>query len=279
MSTNLHRVSVIIPTFNREKTLGRAIESVLAQTHVPLELIVVDGGSTDGTFSLLKNYQKDLKVIQRNLRGVSEARNIGISLAEGDWLAFLDSDDEWKPSKLEKQFAWLEKNPSYKIIQTQEDWIRNGRWANPKKKHAKIGGWIFKESLSLCLVSPSSVMIHRTLFERFGAFDEELLACEDYDLWLRISLEEPIGLLDESLIVKYGGHEDQLSRSIWGIDRFRIKSLENLLQKANLKEDQRLLVREKLKEKIEIVLKGAHKRDDRKDLIAFYEKKLKDLFP
>jgi GT2 family glycosyltransferase len=155
-------------------------------------------------------------------------------VAKHEWIAFLDSDDEWLPHKLERQCEALERHPQYRFCHTDEIWIRRGRRVNPMKKHAKHRGYIFDQCLPLCVISPSSALIHRDLFDRYGTFDPELPVCEDYDLWLRICAREPVLYVDEALLLKFGGHEDQLSQAYWGMDRFRIRALENLIRSGAL---------------------------------------------
>ena len=201
-----------MPTFNRAHCLERAIDSVLDQTFRDYELIVVDDGSTDHTADLLKRYDDSLKSIHQQNRGVSAARNTGIRAARGELIALLDSDDCWLPTKLERQVDFFETHPQAQVCQTEEIWIRNGRRVNPKRRHRKFSGLIFEKSLPLCLVSPSAVMLRKSLFDQVGLFDERLPACEDYDLWLRITWKYPVDLILAPLIVKHGGHADQLSR-------------------------------------------------------------------
>ena len=191
---------------------------------------MVDDGSTDETYQQFPVAFPTVKFLHQNNQGVSSARNRGIREAAGDWLAFLDSDDEWLPNKLERQLAEIEKTPEYRMSHTNEVWIRRGRRVNPMKKHRKYGGWIFDKCLPLCTISPSSALVHRSVLEQVGTFDESFEVCEDYELWLRICSQYPVLYLEEPLIVKYGGHEDQLSHSTWGLDRFRIRALEKLLQ-------------------------------------------------
>ncbi len=261
-------VSVIIPTYNRSRILEEAIHSVLSQDFTDFELIVVDDGSTDNTGDILKAYQKSLIVIWQSNRGVSAARNRGIATASGSLIAFLDSDDLWLPKKLSGQVAFFNSNPDALICQTEEIWIRNGVRVNPKKKHRKPSGMIFGPSLSLCLVSPSAVMIRRTLFDDVGLFDEDLPACEDYDLWLRISCRYPIFLMDTPLIIKRGGHEDQLSKAP-GLDKFRIRSLKKIIEGGLLSEDQHRAAIKMLKEKCAVYAGGCLKRG-RKDEALYY---------
>lgn len=222
------KISVVIPTYNRAWALGRAVDSVLAQDFPDFELIVVDDGSDDDTPGLLEAYGPRLTRLFQPNQGVSAARNRGVARAAGELVAFLDSDDSWYPQKLGVQAAFFDARPDARICQTQEIWIRNGRRVNPGRRHAKPAGDIFVPSLSLCLVSPSAVMLKKSLFEEMGGFDEALPACEDYDLWLRVSARYPVHLIDRPLVVKTGGHSDQLSARP-GLDQYRIASLEKLL--------------------------------------------------
>jgi glycosyltransferase involved in cell wall biosynthesis len=252
-------VSVIIPTYNRGWILQEAIDSVLAQTFNAYEVIVVDDGSEDNTAEILKNYSNIIRIIHQENKGVSAARNLGIKSSSGRFIALLDSDDLWLPEKLERQTSFFRKNSGAMICQTQEIWIRKGKRVNPCKHHKKISGMIFEPSLSLCLVSPSAVMFKRELLETVGFFDESLYACEDYDLWLRVSLKFPVYLIDEALIIKRGGHDDQLSRSPM-LDKYRIEAIKKLLIQNILTSEQRLAALMKFKEKCIIYAKGCKKR-------------------
>ena len=252
-------VSVIIPTYNRREMVREAIDSVLAQTYRTFELIVVDDGSNDGTQDVLAGYGEALRVCTQANRGVAAARNRGVLGAAGSYLAFLDSDDLWSPHKLEAQVAFMQENPQAQICQTEEIWFRHGVRVNPRMKHRKPSGDIFRASLELCLVSPSAVMMTRGLFDAAGGFDEAFAACEDYDLWLRIAKSCPVPLVAEPLVIKRGGHKDQLSRSVWGLDRFRIVALQKLLQ-SGLEADKRNWVLEVLRRKVAILSRGARKR-------------------
>jgi glycosyltransferase involved in cell wall biosynthesis len=252
-------VSVIIPTHNRREWLRDAIASVFAQTYHNFELVVVDDGSTDDTPEVVREFP-GVRYLHQENRGVSAARNHGVALSRGRLLAFLDSDDVWQPRKLETQVEFFANHPEAHICQTEEVWLRNGVRVNPHNKHRKPSGDIFVQSLQLCLVSPSAVMLRRELFERVGGFDEQLPACEDYDLWLRIAATEPVALIDESLVLRRGGHADQLSRRFWGMDRFRVQALCKLLDSDVLSLTQREQVREVLSMKCRILAQGARKR-------------------
>ena len=236
------------------------MDSVLEQTYQDLELVVVDDGSADDTPDRLVAYGDRIRIIRQENSGASAARNAGIRRAEGRYIAFLDSDDLWKPDKLAAQMELVSRDQSVKVCYTEEIWIRRGRRVNPRKKHAKHSGWILKEMLPLCLVSPSSVLIAREVFDRVGLFDESLPACEDYDLWLRIGRLYPIILIDRPLIVKRGGHDDQLSAAYWGLDRYRVKALLRLLADDDLAADVRQAAVDCLKNKCAILANGFRKR-------------------
>jgi len=252
-------VSVIIPTYNRGWIIKEAVDSVLAQDLKDFELIVVDDGSTDNTLEILNSFRYDIKVLRQSNHGVSAARNRGIAAASGHFIAFLDSDDLWLPGKLARQVDFFNSNPDAYICQTEEIWVRNNVRVNPKNRHKKPAGMIFEPSLALCLVSPSAVMIRRSLFEKVGGFDETLPACEDYDLWLRISCRYPVYLIETPLIIKRGGHNDQLSAS-FGLDKFRIKSLTGLIESDLLSKSQYEAAVKTLKEKCMIYAAGCRKR-------------------
>ena len=264
-------ISVIVPTYNRVHQLPRALDSILCQSCSPKEIIVVDDGSTDETSALMTSEYPEIVFIQQQNTGVSSARNVGIKRASGDWIAFLDSDDEWLPKKLEIQMKALYKNPEIKICHTNEIWIRNGKRVNPKKKHEKFGGWIFQKCLPLCCISPSSVIIHKSIFKEIGLFDYSLPVCEDYDLWLRITARNPVLYIEEPFLIKYGGHEDQLSKKYWGMDRFRIKSLEKIISSRVLSDLDENAAKKMLMEKIYIFIQGAQKRGNIKEVKKFKE--------
>jgi glycosyltransferase involved in cell wall biosynthesis len=254
------RVSVIIPTYNRAALVQDAVAAVLAQTYRDFELLVVDDGSTDGTREVLAAWGGEIRVLRLPARrGVSGARNAGIVAARGEWLAFLDSDDLWLPEKLARQMAFVQAHPQFLLSQTEETWVRRGVRVNPPRTHKKEGGRIFLRSLERCLVSPSAVVLHRGLLDAHGGFDEDLPAAEDYDLWLRLSWRYEVGLLPEPLVIKRGGHEDQLSWQ-WGLDRFRIRALEKIVAEPGLPTSYQEAARGTLVRKCAIYAKGCEKR-------------------
>lgn len=278
-------VSIIIPTFNRRLVVERAIQSVLGQTYPHWELHIIDDGSTDGTWTNLLSKlpgwkgkltsfgrnQKTIQVHQTEHRGVSGARNFGISKAEGEWIAFLDSDDEWYPNKLNKQIEFHKNHPEYLFSQTKEIWNKKGNLLEPKGKYQKISGDFLKESLDICMVTCSSFLAHKETLKSIGLFRTELRICEDYDLWNRILLKgHSIGLLEENLMVRYGGHDDQLSSQYQAQERFRLYSLlltkEEFQENGNwngLPEESKTLVEKAIQSRWEIILQGRIKR--RKD--------------
>ncbi len=262
-------VSVIIPTYNRCWILKEAIDSVLSQKFTNFEVIVVDDGSTDATNALLPTYGEQITTICQKNKGVSAARNVGISQARGSYIAFLDSDDMWLPEKLSCQHDFFQSHPEALICQTDEIWIRNGVRVNPKNRHKKPSGMIFESSLLLCLVSPSAVMIKKNLFGVVGLFNESFPACEDYDLWLRIGLNHPIYLIDRQLVVKRGGHDDQLSRNP-GLDRYRIQSIVSILENHSLTTRYYEAAVDVLREKCRIYADGCIRRG-RVEEAGFYQ--------
>ena len=155
-------------------------------------------------------------------QGVSVARNKGIQAASGDWIAFLDSDDEWLPQKLQKQVDYLERHPEIKLIHSDEMWIRNGVRVNPHKKHQKGGEDQYLPSLLMCMISPSATVMKKETLFSLGLFDESYPCCEDYDLWLKFTSLYPVGFINEMLIKKYGGHQDQLSQKYQAMDYWRV---------------------------------------------------------
>ena len=267
-------ISVVIPAFNRRNLLKRAIHSVIKQTIEPREIIVIDNGSTDQTYQMVSSLFPDINYVTEKKRGVSAARNKGIIESKSKWIAFLDSDDTWEPKKLEKQleFSLLNQN-KYRLIHTDEIWYRNNKFLNQLNKHKKSGGDIFKNSLKLCCISPSSAFVNKQVFHDYGLFDENLEVCEDYDMWIRITSKEEVGFLDSPLVLKYGGHSDQLSKKFWGMDRFRIEALEKNLKNKCFTKIQKKIVLDILIEKLTIVSNGAQKRGNN-DTFKKYSDKL-----
>ena len=275
------KISVVIPTYNRGYLISRAIKSVLQQNYKPFEIIVVDDGSDDNTTEVLRSYDSNIKIIQQENSGVSAARNAGIAVAQGEWIALLDSDDEWLPDKLYNHTRFTESHREYKIFQSEEIWIRNGRRVNPRKKHKKYAGHIFEKCLPLCIISPSAVIFKKELWQEMNGFDESFPVCEDYDMWLRISAKYPVGLDIIPGVIKYGGHEDQLSKSYPVMDGFRVKALEKQIQNGKLNKKLKVQVLHEAIKKTEIILSGAEKRSRQSNIwkqkLDLFQKKLKEI--
>jgi glycosyltransferase involved in cell wall biosynthesis len=252
-------IDVILPTFNRAYCLKRTIDSVLSQTYKQLKLYVIDDGSTDETKNLMTQYQRESRLsyfFQEN-KGVSAARNCGIKMGQAEWISFVDSDDEWLPNKLETQVDFIKKNPNYRFVHSDEIWVRNGVRVNPKKKFDKSHHDLFRRSLEMCLISPSTVVMKKELCLQHGLFNEDFVVCEDYDLWLKIIATEEVGFISEFLIKKYGGHIDQLSTQYTAMDFWRIRSMMDLLRNRFMtNEDKRSLVKAEIRKKAEILLNG-----------------------
>lgn len=253
------KFSVIIPTYNRKQTLSRAIESVLQQSYTDFELIVVDDGSTDETSTFVRKNYPQVRLFTGENLGVSHARNFAAKNANGEYLAFLDSDDQWLPLKLAEQAQYLEQYPLTNLLHCDEIWIRNGKRVNPMKKHQKQGGDFFDRALELCLISPSAVVIKKDFFDRHNGFDESFIVCEDYDLWLRMKVDPEvghIGYLETALLQKYGGHDDQLSRKFFAMDIWRIRSIARLILEYPLSLEQKNLCLDVFEKKSKILLHG-----------------------
>ena len=269
-------VSVVIPTYNRINFIFRAIDSVLKQTYPIHQIIVVDNNSTDNTSEILRNKYSKIEILFENKQGVSSARNKGIKYSKSDWIALLDSDDSWEPKKIEKQLSLYEQSKKkIRVIHTDELWYKNKVLLNQKNQHKKSGGDIFENCVRICCISPSSALIRRDLFDEIGYFDESFPACEDYDFWLRVTATEKILFLDEPLTIKFGGHDDQLSKKYWGMDRFRVRALEKLILNHNLNYLQKKIVLNSLINRLEIITNGAKKRNNLKIELIF-QKKIND---
>jgi len=270
-------ISVIIPAYNRASLLKEAIQSVLDQDYfissneaALVELLIIDDGSTDDTKEIVGAFGNRVKYRYQANKGISASRNFGLRLSKGDYIAFLDSDDLWKKAKLRMQMNLMENLPQAKVCYTEEIWIRKGVRVNPKKKHQKYSGWIFDKVLPLCLLSLSSALFKREVFEEVGHFDEELPVCEDYDFGIRVAQKYAIYLIPRPLIVKRGGHPDQLSRKFWGMDRFRIKALEKALN-LGLTTPQEELVKQEMVRKCRILARGFEMRNNQEEAKKYFK--------
>lgn len=251
-------ISVVIPTYNRKNFLKEAVESVLRQNNVKKEVIVIDDGSTDGTSDLIKEYP--VKYFFQENKGPSSARNLGILNSKGKYISFLDSDDLWLENKLFHQLKFLKENIDFPIVHTNEIWIRNGKPLKQLKKHKKGGGNQFLRSLELCVISPSSAMMKKDLFEKVGLFDEDFPACEDYEFWLRVTSRYKVGFIEKELVIKRGGHIDQLSKTIPCLDFWRAKAIGKLIKLNWFSDEQKKIAIEYFKKKASVYLDGLKKR-------------------
>ncbi|MCH2534761.1 MAG: glycosyltransferase family 2 protein [Bdellovibrionales bacterium] len=257
-------ISVIIPSFNRAAVLERAIYSVLRQSYTDFELIVVDDGSTDHTKQLVKDIFKDFINVyyyHTDNLGVSAARNYGASQATGEWLAFLDSDDEWFTNKLENQVEVLRQNPAATLIHTEEVWHRNGHQVDVPLKYKKQKGDLFEKATQHCVIGPSTVMLRADIFNALGGFDESFKLCEDYELWLRWTAEHPIHLCEEPMIIKYDGADNQLSKQ-GQLDYWRIKALIKFIKTKETASKYKLLAKTELKKKYKVYALGCVKHNN-----------------
>ena len=263
-------ISVVIPVYNRPDLLGRTLQSVVRQSLSPLEVVVVDDGSSPPVDENQSRIYPGIKIVRNeNNSGVANARNRGIKCTSGEWIALLDSDDEWEPSKLEKQTEYLQRFPNIRAIHTDEKWLRNNNEVKPPAYLNKSNHLLWERSLKHCLICPSSILLHRSIFDVIGFFDESLSVCEDYDFWLRLLLHQEIGLVDEKLVIKHGGHTGQLSTTTWGMDRFRVIALEKILLNPLLSAKRKHLVHQVLIEKCTILAQGSEKRQKLKEAEAY----------
>ena len=257
--------TAIIPTYNRLSLLREAVSSVVAQTNPDLQLIVVDDGSADGTAEFcrelsIENPDVMFYILLPHSGMPGKVRNAGARAAKGEYLAFLDSDDLWKPEKLALQVTFFEEHPDIRICHTREIWQRGEKIVSQAGQRHRRSGNIFSDALRKCIIGPSTVMLRRDLFEEFGGFREDLEVAEDYELWLRITAKYPVGYIDEPLVIKRGGHPDQLSEKYGQIEIFRIRALLLNLEAETFEGRQRKLAAGELVRKCRIYAAGCKKR-------------------
>lgn len=204
-------VSTIIPTYNRRDELPRAIDSALAQSHVEQEVLVVDDGSTDGTAEMLaERYADRVRCIPRPNGGVSGARNLGMRESRGEFIALLDSDDEWLPTKLEKQLDLLRAHPDWGMVLCDVQRVDAAhRPTDVLRRREQIprDGDVLLPLLRMPSLVPASVLMRRSVFDTVGGFDESLRTAEDIDFHLRVAARFGIGVVEEPLVLAMRGHE------------------------------------------------------------------------
>jgi glycosyltransferase involved in cell wall biosynthesis len=195
-------VSVVIPAHNSAITIERAVDSVLAQTVRPLEIIVVDDGSTDGTVEALGRYGNDVTVLRQRNRGAGEARNAGVAAASGRYVGFLDADDEWLPGKLEVQFRQLRRNTNAAVLSAAAAYIdNNGRLQSVGR--ARFSGRVLHRLLHYNPIVTSSVILERDCLVSLGKwFRSELAPSEDWELWLRLAARHDF-IISREVLVRY----------------------------------------------------------------------------
>lgn len=251
------KVSVIIPVFNRTSPLKDAIESIFCQSYLDYEIIVVDDGSKQDVQKSLTPYLDRIIYLknEKNM-GVSFSRNLGIKHSNGEFIAFLDSDDLWLNFKLSLQIKEMEKR-NLMVCHTDEFWFKKDRFINQGEKHKRYGGFILNKILDICRISPSSVLIHKSVFEKAGLFDESMRACEDYELWLRIALYYEILYLDVKTTVKRSITNDQLSLNTPFMEQMRLNALIRFYDNfyKNIPEYSKIEVEKEIKRKQKITKK------------------------
>jgi glycosyltransferase involved in cell wall biosynthesis len=240
-------VSVIIPTYNYGAYIIEAINSVKNQTYKPIEIIVIDDGSTDGTDKIVAPFLKDIIYKKIENKGVSAARNTGIKLSEGEYIAFLDADDYWAPDKIKLQIGCFRAQKDLSVVFSNFNWI-NESGAIYKRKALKNKYEIFKKYKSKLsdifiykikekhlrltfyygnifnslflgnFINTSSLILKRDLFDRYDIFNETLKTQEDYDLWLRLSLNNLFGFIDKEL-VNTRIHSTQLTTNVLEVQK------------------------------------------------------------
>jgi glycosyltransferase involved in cell wall biosynthesis len=236
-------VAAIVPAYNAAALLPRCIESILSQTVSVAEVIVVDDGSTDTTRQVAESFGAPVKCISQPNAGLAGARNSGIRAATSEWIALLDADDRWLPSKIEQQLNAATRHPECVLLYTDAtvvlpDGSTGGDFLSGK---GPVSGWVFDRLLESCFVLPSTVMVRRKVLLDAGLFNESFRRVEDYELWLRLAQEHQFYMVPDSFTL-YERQPDSLSRNVAAMLRAEIEVLEPLLerrlttsQRANLK--------------------------------------------
>ena len=206
-------VTVVIPAYNSKDLIGTALDSVLRQTYTPVETIVVDDGSTDGTGDWVRAQYPAIRVVRIPNQGPSSARNQGIHLATGKYVAFLDADDEWHSGKLEAQMSVMERYPEIGLVAT--DWIRTAQFESVPKD-LPISWISYADMLKLNRFQTSTVLIRKDLVDSLEGFDAQVDGAEDWDLWLRASAKTRIGKIDYPLVM-YRDVPSGYSKDVWRV--------------------------------------------------------------
>ena len=219
-------VSVIIPTYNRAKYVTHAIDSVLAQTYPNNEIIVVDDGSTDDTKEALAPYMDRIKYIYQENTGGAAARNTGIKAAKGELIAFLDSDDEWLPAKIEKQIDKFRKLPNSVGVVYSGCYTVSQESKEILCEIPTLKGNVHNYALQRCIISSPTPLIRKLCFKKVGVFDEALPSCQDWDMWIRLSKHYNFDFVPD-ILARFYCHGDQISADL----EAKIEALEILVRK------------------------------------------------
>lgn len=206
-------VSAIITGYNYANFLPDAIESVLGQTRIPDEIIVVDDGSTDHTAEVVARYvDRGVRYVYRENGGAGAARNTGIRESKGDWIAFLDGDDRWLPDKLAVQLAHAERNPTVGLVTGSERQVfaSGGEPYDVRRKPVGAADFYPRILIENTIGNPSLTLVRRECFERVGLFDETMPLGQDWEMWIRIARAFPVGVVDAVLIL-FTRHDTSLT--------------------------------------------------------------------
>jgi glycosyltransferase involved in cell wall biosynthesis len=225
-------VSVVIPTYNAGHFIARCVESVLAQTYRPLEIIVVNDGSTDHTVAALAPYRSRIRYFYQENQGQSTARNRAIAESQGELIAFVDADDMWLPEKIARQVKALARSPRASLIHTDLFFLDNatGHKVHRADKKAEYVGNCAGRMFMQNKVTISSVLVRKECLARAGMFDGTFRYVDDYEMWLRIAAFFDFGYVDEPLVI-YRIHEDNISRSVLAMRREELAALQKILRR------------------------------------------------
>lgn len=293
-------VTVVVPTCNRKDFVTQALHSVFSQNYRNFEIVVVDDGSTDGTAAhLLRTFGAEARAVElvarRNPaaltpfyhtfthqgllvryeyhqnRGLGAARNRGIRHARGSYIAFLEAEDIWEPGHLRSQIDFLEGHRGACIARVGERPAKEGPRSRRARRGEVASGNLFAQALEQAPAGISCAVVHRSCFAECGEFDENMPACEDYDLWLRLTARFPVYYVEGPEVTRRAPRPDG-SPHAWTSDRFRVYSLEKSFQSGQLDSEQRFLVSQALVRRCERLVEG-YRRQKSEERANFYERK------
>jgi len=200
-------ISVVIPTYNRANTIERAVNSVLNQTYKPLEIIIVDDGSTDNTRKVIESIKHPLvKYLYKENGGAASARNYGVQNACGNWVAFQDSDDLWREEKLKKQVEYFERHLEYELIYCPYEMHYSSGLVKtiPNTKNRQVlEGKVLQYLIIVNTIGAPTMLINKNAFQDIGGFDEKLRVVEDWNFAVRFAEKHSVGYVDEILVDAY----------------------------------------------------------------------------